>query len=111
MDFKYYDESDGMDPGLEVTTYDGSEYELYAFGERIGADDLADESDAALEDEEMLAEEERASAGGIEKGFGETLHPDNKDNLSDQIDDETLHEAAKSDYPAEEPKQPEENSR
>jgi hypothetical protein len=109
MDFKYYDEYEGMDPGLEVSTYDGAEYDLYAFGERIGADDLTDEKDAALEDEEMLAEEDRSSADSIGKGFGETLHPDNKDNLSDQIEDEKLHEAATSDYPTEEPKKPEES--
>lgn len=69
IDYKYY-EYDGMDPGLQVSSYDGAEYELDDFGERIGSEDLAqDQSDEALE-EELIAE------GHVDDSFRESIKPE-----------------------------------
>jgi len=90
IDYKYY-EYDGNDPGLDVSAYDGTEYQIDGFGERIGSDDIYDD---APDDSEV--EDETANTN-IEDGFRETIKPDNGDK-EDQIHERNLQEAAESVY-------------
>lgn len=95
-------EGDGMDPGLGDLAYDGTEYQLDEFGERIGGEDMSDEYtddmpvDPASEDE--MAPQSDASK--IERGFGETINPDTNPHIDDQLADDKLSEAAEADYRA-----------
>ena len=93
-------EGDGMDPGLGDLAYDGTEYELDEFGERIGSDDLVDDyaDDMPLDtatDENVVP---LTDAGKIERGFGETINPDSNPHIDDQLSDETLRQEAEADY-------------
>lgn len=91
IEYKYY-EYDGNDPGLEAIEYDGADYTPDEFGERIGPQDSAPNEAGAVS-----SEQEMADAAHIEDGFRETIRSEN-DYLLDQIDDQTLHEAAQDDY-------------
>jgi len=95
IDYKYY-EYEGMDPGLGV--YDGGDYLQDEFGERIG-DDFYEEIGTEVLDDRQMAEDDEVANEAIEDGFRETINPDNP-NLQDQIEDQKLHEEAKSDYDA-----------
>ena len=96
-----YDEidGDGIDPGLGDLAYDGAEYELDEFGERIGStsglEDFADDMPA-----DRVAENETAQtdAAKIEHGFGETINPDSNPHIDDQLQDESLSQEAETDY-------------
>jgi hypothetical protein len=88
-----YREEDGMDPGLGDLAYDGTEYELDEFGERISDDDLDDDMP-----EEAMSEDDMSPASNVEEGFGETLNADTNPHLDDQFEDETLKKEAESDY-------------
>lgn len=99
-----YREDDGMDPGLGEMSYDGAEYEMDEFGERIGSEDDF-EADLAAEDELESADDgtsmQNATGGDaakVEQGFGETLKPEQNPHIEEQIKDPELHEEAKSDF-------------
>lgn len=94
-----YHEDDGMDPGLGDLAFDGTEYELDEFGERIGTDDSMDD----LFDDESPADisatqNDMARATQVEQGFGETIATDSNPHLGDQLDDPKLAEEAAADY-------------
>ncbi|HVQ43549.1 MAG TPA: hypothetical protein VMT30_01115 [Candidatus Saccharimonadia bacterium] len=95
--YQHYLEDDGMDPGLGDLAYDGSEYQLDEFGERIGADDLAEED--AADEEEAMSEDDMQPLSPIDDGFGETLSPADNPKLDDQFDDEALRDETEADYP------------
>ena len=95
MDREEFTDNEGMDPGLKESIYDGAEYELDEFGERIGAEDTPEEA-AASED---MAEEEMmpitpAETSTVEDGFREAIKPDANPNLEDQLEDTDLHAEA-----------------
>jgi hypothetical protein len=98
-----YREDDGMDPGLGDLGYDGTEYELDEFGERVGSEDLFEDE---AEESEMVDEPASDSATADvteadkrrEDAFGETLNPDENPHIGDQLEDDQSHEAAKADY-------------
>ena len=93
-----YREDDGMDPGLGEMSYDGAEYEMDEFGERIGQDDDF-ETDLAAEDELESADDGTSMNNHpVEEGFGETLRPESDPVINEQIEDPELHEEAKADY-------------
>lgn len=99
-----YREDDGMDPGLGEMSYDGAEYEMDEFGERIGQDDdldtdLASEGDMeSADDGTAMSQPEGAK---VEDGFGETLKPENDPAINEQIENPELHEEAKADFKGE----------
>ncbi len=86
---------EGMDPGLRESIYDGPEYELDEFGERIGAEDTAEEG---MSEDEMMPLSPSESA--IEDGFGEAITPSANPHLEDQLDDNDLHDEAEADNPS-----------
>lgn len=96
-----YDEinGDGIDPGLGDLAYDGAEYELDEFGERIGGtselEDFADDRPADIIDDNEIAQ---TDATKIEHGFGETINPDSNPHIDDQLQDESLSQEAETDY-------------
>ena len=94
-----YREDDGMDPGLGEMSYDGAEYEMDEFGERIGSEDDF-ERDLAAEEELDAADDGAAmrSTDPVENGFGETLKPEHDPVINEQLEDPELHEKAKTDY-------------
>ncbi len=98
-----YREDDGMDPGLGEMSYDGAEYEMDEFGERIGSEDEMPQ-DAAAEDEPQLESADDGSNMAphtkVEDGFAETLKPENDPGINEQIEDPELGKAADSDYDA-----------
>ncbi len=96
MSEQYRDDIDGMDPGLGELAYDGTEYELDEFSERIGSDELIDDDDDIPED--AMTEDDMTPASSLEEGFGETISPDANPHLDDQFNDETLRDEAESDY-------------
>jgi hypothetical protein len=68
-----YEEKDGRDPGLGDLAYDGAEYELDEFGERISPDDLpGDTMDEAMTNEDMQP------ASKVEEGFHEAIKTDSE---------------------------------
>ncbi len=79
MDHEEFLYGDGTDPGLSESAYDGAEYEMDDFGERIGSEDLAEES---MSEDEMVPAETAAPSGD---GFGETLIPDADQPAADDI--------------------------
>lgn len=102
----YREQYDGMDPGLGDLAFDGTEYELDEFGEKIGGDDAADDMaeddmvDDLTADDSMVTEAEKSSSdSAVEEGFREAIHPDSNPHIGDQLDDPDLSEAAEADYP------------
>jgi hypothetical protein len=94
-------DGDGMDPGLGELSYDGSEYELDEFGERIGTDmDEDDMSDDLMMDEtsEASLEQDLGSSRKVEDSFGETINPEANPHIADQLDDDQLSGEAEADY-------------
>ena len=92
-------ESNGLDPGLGDLAYDGTEYELDEFGERIGSDNMADDyADDIPVDSAAKQEVPMTDAGKIEHGFGETINPDSNPHIDDQLQDESLSQQAEADY-------------
>ena len=92
-------ENNGIDPGLGDLAYDGTEYELDEFGERIGGDNLADDyADDTPIDPAAQEEVSMTDAGKIEHGFGETINPDSNPHIDDQLQDESLNQQAEADY-------------
>ena len=101
MDREEFTDYEGMDPGLKESIYDGAEYELDEFGERIGAEDTPEEA-AASED---MAEEEMmpitaAESSTVEDGFREAIKPDVDSNIEEQITDTDLHDEAEAANPS-----------
>jgi hypothetical protein len=100
MDREEFTDYEGMDPGLKESIYDGAEYELDEFGERIGAEDTAEEG---MSDDELMAEEEMTpitpSETAIEDGFGEAISPESNPHLEEQLDDSDLHDEAEAANP------------
>lgn len=92
-----YREEDGMDPGLGELAYDGTEYELDEFGERIGSEDSTDDMAAEEMPEDAASAEEMTPDSKVEQGFGETLKSED-DPLSDQLQDDQLSQEAEADY-------------
>jgi hypothetical protein len=85
-------EGDGMDPGLGDLAYDGTEYELDEFGERVGSDEMFDDDDEMADE---ATGDTATDEQNLEDGFGETL---NAPEVSDQMEDPKLGDAAQADY-------------
>lgn len=98
-----YREDDGRDPGLGEMAYDGSEYDMDEFGERIGDDRFEDDMAEAEDDPKIGDAGENGPAPEdirVEDGFGETLNTDKNPHLEEQLDDRDLGRAADADYDA-----------
>lgn len=93
-----YREDDGMDPGLGEMSYDGAEYEMDEFGERIGSEDDFEKDLAAEEELEAADDGTALQDAKVEEGFGETLKPEHDPVINEQIEDPELGQAAESDY-------------
>ncbi len=102
MDREEFTDYEGMDPGLKESIYDGAEYELDGFGERIGSDDTAEE---AMNEDEAMAEDEMMPTTAaenivVENGFGEAISPQTNPHLEEQLDDTDLHDEAEAANPS-----------
>ncbi|GEM_PF-2618974 len=97
MDREEFTDYEGMDPGLKESIYDGAEYELDEFGERIGSEDTAEE---AVSEDEGMSEEEMQPLIVVEDGFGEAITPASNPHLEDQLDDTKLHDEAEAENPS-----------
>ncbi|GAC1373076.1 MAG: hypothetical protein NVSMB39_7330 [Candidatus Saccharimonadales bacterium] len=99
-----YREDDGMDPGLGEMSYDGAEYEMDEFGERIGSEDDIYEDTAAVDEPQLESADDGSNMEPqtrVENGFNETLKPEHDPAINEQLEDPELNRAADSDYEAE----------
>ena len=99
-----YREEDELNFDQVDGAYDGSEYQLDEFGERIdgATDDIIDDdiaTDAGTDSisEDTITEDEATPETKIENGFGEIINPANSEHLTDQIDDKNLNTEARAD--------------
>lgn len=99
-----YREDDGMDPGLSELAYDGTEYEVYEFGERIESEDGIMEDEMLEEDiiimDSDTAVEDAGAGDELKDGFAETLNPDAADPMAEKAEASDIPAESAADKPA-----------